>query len=223
MSNFSQQSTSTNNSWSARQAYILALICLVLGLASGYFLRGSGEPATTAAAPASQPVANMQGGAPTPQQMRHMADEQAKPLLAQLNTTPNDPALLAKIGNIYYDTQQFQEAVNYYDRSLKADPKSSDVRTDRATAYFYLGDADRAINELENIVKTDPKHGQTMYNLGMIKWQAKGDVNGAVQSWEQLLKAVPNYPERAKVEQLIARAKEHTKIAPGTKTDKPAS
>jgi len=221
MPNSSQQST--NDNWSARQAYVLALICLVLGLAAGYFLRGSGEPAKAAAAPAAQPAQGTQGGMPTPQQMRHMADEQAKPLIAQLNTTPNDPVLLAKIGNIYYDTQQFQEAINYYDRSLKGNPKSPDVRTDRATAYFYLGDADRAITELENIAKTDPKHGQTMFNLGMIKWQAKGDVNGAVQTWEQLLKSVPDYPERGKVEQLIARAKQHTKIAPGTKTDKPAS
>jgi cytochrome c-type biogenesis protein CcmH/NrfG len=164
-----------------------------------------------------------QGSTPSPEQMKHMADEQAKPLLADLAAQPNNPELLAKIGNIYYDTQQFQEAINYYDRSLKADPKNADVRTDRGTAFFYLGDADRAITELEDVVKAEPRHAQTMYNLGMIKWQAKGDAKGAVQSWEQLLKAVPNYPERAKVEQLIARAKQHTKIPPGTKTDKPAS
>ena len=226
MSN-TQRTQKSDSSWTAKQAYLLAMICLALGLATGYFLRGSGEspaPKPTAAKGApTMSAQNAQTSAPTPEQMRHMADEQAKPMLADLANQPNNPALLAKIGNIYYDTQQFQEAINYYDRSLNADPKNADVRTDRGTAYFYLGDADRAISELENVVKTDPGHAQTMFNLGMIKWQAKGDAKGAVQSWEQLLKTVPNYPERAKVEQLIARAKQHTKIPPGTKTDKPAS
>ena len=227
MANSSPQAQRADNNWTVKQAYILALICLVLGLATGYFLRGSGEsaaakPTAAKSAPAVS-AQDMQGGPPSAERMKHMADEQAKPLLAQLGNEPGNPELLAKIGNIYYDTQQFQEAINYYDRSLKVDPKSADVRTDRATAYFYLGDTDRAITELESVVKTDPKHAQTMFNLGMIKWQAKGDAKGAVQSWEQLLKAVPDYPDRGKVEQLIARAKQHTKIPPGTKTDKPAS
>jgi cytochrome c-type biogenesis protein CcmH/NrfG len=226
MSNSSNPARKADNNWSAKQAYVLALICLVLGLASGYFLRGSGQSAISEPAPgknAATAAQDMPGAPPSAERMKHMADEQAKPLLAQLANEPSNPELLAKIGNIYYDAQQFQEAISYYDRSLKVDPRNANVRTDRGTAYFYLGDSDRAITELENVVKTDPKHAQTMFNLGIIKWQANGDAKGAVQTWEQLLKAVPDYPERGKVEQLIARAKQHTKIAPGTKTDKPAS
>jgi len=224
MSNSSNPAQRADNNWSAKQAYFLALICLVLGLASGYFLRGSGQSAIAKPALGKNLAAqDMQGAPPSAERMKHMADEQAKPLLAQLADEPSNPELLAKIGNIYYDAQQFQEAISYYDRSLKVDPRNANVRTDRGTAYFYLGDSDRAITELENVVKTDPKHAQTMFNLGMIKWQAKGDAKGAVQSWEQLLKAVPDYPDRGKVEQLIARAKQHSNIAPGTKTSKPAS
>ena len=65
--------------------------------------------------------------------------------MAELSRQPNDAELLAKIGNIYYDTQQFQEAINYYDRALKVDPKNANVRTDRGTAFYYLGDADRGL------------------------------------------------------------------------------
>jgi cytochrome c-type biogenesis protein CcmH/NrfG len=49
------------------------------------------------------------------------------------------------------------------------------------------------------------------------------DVNGAVAEWQRLLKDVPDYPERAKVEQLIAQAKQHSNIKPGTKTEKPTA
>ena len=64
---------------------------------------------------------------------------------------------------------------------------------------------------------------QTLFNLGIVKWQGKMDVPGAVAVWENLLKTVPDYPERDKVQQYIAEAKKHSNITPGTKTDKPAS
>lgn len=215
----------TNSGWTSTQAYVFAVICLLIGVLAGYFLRGSGTSATTPVATNTEAPAGMGGGGqqPTPEQMKHMADTQAAPLLAQLKSTPNDPALLAQVGNVYYDTQQYKEAIDYYGRSLQADPKNPNVRTDMGTAFFYLGDADRAISEFEKTLTYDAKHGQTMFNLGMVKWQGKGDAKGAVESWERLLKVVPDYPDRANVEQLIARAKQHGDIKPGTKTNKPAT
>jgi tetratricopeptide (TPR) repeat protein len=150
-----------------------------------------------------------------------MADKQAEPLLAQLKSNPNDATLLANIGNLYYDAQQYKEAIGYYDKSLNADPKNVNIRTDLGTAYFYAGDTTRAISEFQTALKDDPKHGQTLFNLGMVQWQGKGDLNGAIASWEKLLKVAPDYPDRARVEQLLAKAKEHANMAPGTKTDKP--
>jgi cytochrome c-type biogenesis protein CcmH/NrfG len=162
-------------------------------------------------------------GRVTPEQLKHMADKQAEPLLARLQSSPNDPALLAQVGNVYYDTRIYSEAIKFYDQSLKADPKNPDVRTDLGTSYYYLGDADRALQEFHTVLKYDPKHAQTMFNMGMVQWQGKGDAKAAVASWEQLLKAVPDYPDRAKVQQLIEKAKAHSDMAPGTKTDKPAT
>jgi cytochrome c-type biogenesis protein CcmH/NrfG len=42
-------------------------------------------------------------------------------------------------------------------------------------------------------------------------------------TWERLLKTVPDYPERARVEEMLAKAKQHNSIKPGSKTAKPAS
>jgi cytochrome c-type biogenesis protein CcmH/NrfG len=226
--------STTNSNWTSTQAYVLAVICLLVGVAAGYLLRGSGsttpgaESATVATAPAAgampggMPGAGMGNQQPSPEQLKQMADAQAAPLLEQLKSKPNDPALLANIGNLYYDAQQYKDAIGYYTKSLASDPKDANVRTDMATAYAYAGDADRAISEFNTALKYDPKHGQTMFNLGMIEWQGKGDMKAAVDTWEKLLKVVPDYPDRAKVEQLIAKAKEHTTMAPGTMTDKPA-
>jgi len=158
----------------------------------------------------------------SPEQLKHMADQQAAPLLSQLKPNPNDPALLAQVGNLYYDAQLFQDAIDYYTRSLQADPKNSNIRTDMATAYWYLGDPDRALTEYDRILKQEPNKINALLNRGVVRWQGKMDVKGAVADWETLLKADPSYPERPKVEQLIAQAKQHANIKPGEKTSKPA-
>ncbi len=224
-----EKQTLRQSNWTSVQAYMLAAVCLLVGIAMGYFFRGSASQASVASAganPASNPSSGVPAGMGQPrvtrEQLKHMADKKAEPLLSQLQSHPNDPALLAQIGNIYYDTQNYGEAIKFYEQSLKADPKSPDVRTDLGTSYYYLGDADRALQELRAALKYDPKHAQTIFNMGMVQWQGKGDAKAAVASWEQLLKAVPDYPDRTKVEQLIEKAKAHANMAPGTKTDKPA-
>lgn len=220
----SNSNSNTASGWTGTQAYVMAVVCLLIGVAVGYFVRGSAAPVrASAAATAPSSVPDAQGTSVTPAQLKQMADQQVTPLLQQLKTTPNDPALLANIGNVYYDAQQYKDAIDYYSRSLQNNPNNPNVRTDMGTAYFYLGDSDRAISEFNTALKDDPKHGQTLFNLGMVKWQGKGDTQGAVDTWEHLLKVVPDYPERAKVEELISRAKQHENIAPGTKTDKPAT
>ena len=92
---------------------------------------------------------------------------------------------------------------------LTIHPENPDVRTDMGTAYFYNGNADRAITELQTSLKYRPGHPQTLFNLGWVKWQGKQDPKGASEAWQQLLKENPNYPQRQQVEQYIAKAKEH--------------
>jgi cytochrome c-type biogenesis protein CcmH/NrfG len=206
-------------------SYLIAVICLGLGISIGYLVRGgpSQQPATApATTPAAAPagIASMQQQ-PTPEQMKQMAEKQAEPLLASLKQNPNDSEVLYKIGNIYYDTRQFSAAVKYYEQSLKLKP-AADVRTDMATAYYFMGDADRAITEFDEVLKQNPTHANALFNEGMVKWEGKGDIRGAIVSWKKLLASNPNYPKREQVETLIAKAEAHAKMAPGTKTDKPA-
>ncbi len=220
-----KNSNSENNRMGV-QAYTLAVICLVAGLAIGYLVRGSSspsaQPAPSQAAAAPAGMGGMQNGMPTPDQLRHMADKQAEPLLAQLKERPTDPDLLYKIGNLYYDAQQFPEAVKYYEQSVKINPNSTDVRTDLATAYHFMGESDKAIGEYDEVLKIDPKHANALFNEGMVKWQDKMDAKGAIASWKRLLDRNPDYPKKDQVQKLIAQAEQHANMKPGAKTDKPA-
>jgi cytochrome c-type biogenesis protein CcmH/NrfG len=207
----------------------MAVLCLVVGCAVGYLLRGStgGSSAPAPAATTQQqgmPPAGMGGQQPppSPEQMKAVADKTAAPLLDQLKSKPNDPALLAQIGNIYDDAQVFPVAIDYYQKVLAIDPKNSPVRTDLATALFYNNDPDHAIAQFDQALKDDPKNSNALFNRGVVKWQAKMDVNGAVADWELLLKQNPNYEQADKVQMFIAQAKKHSNVKPGQKSDKPA-
>ena len=215
--------------WTNTQAYVMAVVCLLVGFAVGYLLRGSvggssasQQPTAGAEQPQGMPPGMGEQQMPTPEQLKEMADKQAQPLLEQLKSKPNDPALLAQVGNIYYDAQIFPVAIDYYQKSLAGDPKNAAVRTDMATGMFYLRDFDHAISEFDRALKDDPKNGNALFNRGIAKWQGKNDVKGAIADWEQLLKVNPNYEQADKVKMYITQAKKHANIKPGQKTEKPA-
>jgi cytochrome c-type biogenesis protein CcmH/NrfG len=221
MTDTNRATSSSNEQWTSVQAYTLAVICLLVGIAGGWFIRGSqargseaGVSSTAVTAPgAGSSAAQAQ---PTADQMKKMADTQAAPLLEKLKADPNNPELLANIGNIYYDTQQYPTAIDFYRRSLKAQPSNAGVRTDMATAYWFSGDADGAIAEFNKALTYQPNNANTLFNLGIVKWQGKMDVEGAVAAWQKLLDTNPTYEGKEKVQQLIAQAKRHTDLKPGT-------
>lgn len=220
MSDTKNNSSTVN--WTGVQAYTLAVVCLLLGMAGGWLIRGSQSPsapveAASASAPAPAGMAGAANAQPTPEQLKKMADTQAAPLIEELKSDPNNPELLASIGNFYYDAQQFPIAVDYYGKALKAKPSDAAVRTDMATAYWYMGNADDAITEFNKALTYEPNKPNTLFNLGLVKWQGKMDIKGAVKDWEKLLATNPNYEGKDKVEQMIAEAKKHSDVKPGTK------
>jgi len=145
--------------------------------------------------------------APLPQQLQQSAEAQAAPLLAQLKADPNNASLLENIADIYYDSQQFPTAIDFYQRCLKVQPSNTSVRTDMATAIWYTGNVDGAITEFKKSLTYEPTKANTLFNLGIVLWQGKHDVAGAVATWQKLLVANPNYENKEKVQQLIADAK----------------
>ncbi len=206
----------TTSAWDVKQVYVMAVISLVVGLAIGYLFRGSQSPAPPAAAavqasaPSSPHAAmggQMGGGQmPTLDQMKQMADKKAQPVLDKLKTDPNNSELLVQAAKIYLSTHQFKDASAYYGKAVQLDPKNVALRTQMAACLYYDGDVDGAISQLQQGLHYSPSDANSLFNLGMIKWQGKQDGKGAVEAWQQLLKSNPGLsPERrAKVQKLMA-------------------
>jgi tetratricopeptide (TPR) repeat protein len=137
-------------------------------------------------------------------------------LIAKLNADPKNADLLTGIGNVYYDAKQYSVAVDYYGRELAMKPSDVAVRTDMATAYWYAGNPDTAIAEFKRVLADEPNKPNTLFNLGVVQWQGKMDVKGALATWQKLLDTNPNYEGKDKIVELMAQVKKHAGIKPGT-------
>lgn len=210
--------------WTPTQGYVLAAVCLLIGIAGGYLTRGSSGQIPMAPAPNAQPSTNAAAGPSqmTPQELQQALAQQLPPLQERLKSDPNNAELLADVGNMYFDARQYNQAAPYYTRVLKLQPGNTAVRTDLGIAYWFLGDADRAIAEFQTALKTAPTQANTLFNLGVVQWQGKMDAEAALASWQKLLDTNPTFAGRDKVAQMMAQARQHLGVQPGTKTDKPA-
>ena len=131
-------------------------------------------------------------------------------LQAYRNVLASDPKNVranVELGNRLYDAGRYSEAIPYYRQAFNLDPKNVSVSTDLATALYYSGHADEALAQFEKSLALDPRHAQTLFNVGIVKRDAKSDPQGAILAWERLLANAPDYPDAAKVRTMLAELK----------------
>jgi cytochrome c-type biogenesis protein CcmH/NrfG len=194
--------------WTREGAAFLAIGCLMAGIAAGWFIHGPRTQGSSAAPAASLAPSNPAATQTAPQtdreHLKQMADAQAAPLLDKLKAAPANPEVLVGLGNLYYDAQQYPIAVDYYTRSLKARPADAAVRTDMATALWYMGNADDAIAEFRKALTYVPNNPNTLFNLGLVEWKGKQDAAAARATWQKLLATDPAYEQKDQVEKMLA-------------------
>lgn len=198
--------SSRSGSWGAVQVGVAALVVLLLGIVLGYLFHNSPSTPPSAASSNTASSADQSLGAKSQESL----DAALKPLLAQLQNSPNDPDLLNKIGNVYYDNHAYTEAVSYYQKYLALRPNDADVGTDMGTAIWYSGNPDGAIRQYETVLRNQPDYPNTLFNMGVVKWQGKHENRAALACWERLLKAHPDYPDRQKVEEMIRKVQDES-------------
>ncbi len=130
--------------------------------------------------------------------------EEYRTILAE---DPNNLAAVMALGNAYFDSGQWHEAVRLYERALALNPRSADVLTDMGTAYRNMGRPDRALVEYRRALALDPGHVEARYNLGVVYAYDVKDYTRAINVWEQLLRLAPNHPRADMIRMAIAALK----------------
>jgi cytochrome c-type biogenesis protein CcmH/NrfG len=112
----------------------------------------------------------------------------------RVKRNPKDAQALIELGNSYFDTRQWDKAIDAYEKALALSPKNVDVRTDLAISYFSIGQVDKAISEAKLATGIDPKHPYAHYNLGIFL-SAAGRKEEAAKEWQTFLKLEPTGPQ----------------------------
>jgi len=115
-------------------------------------------------------------------------EEEIKLLKTALQKDPNNVQTLVGLGNAYFDTDRYQEAINVYSRAIAIDPKNPDVRTDMGIMYRRLGQFDKALEAFRQAAQDQPLHVNSRFNIGIVLKYDKEDFRGAIQAWEEFLK-----------------------------------
>lgn len=172
---------------------------MLFGVIVGYML-GVSQRET-----ASIPVAASPAAATAPATLANEQELQSYRTI--LASDPKNVRANVELANRLYDAGRYAEAIPFYQQAFAGDSKNVNVSTDLATALFYAGRPDEALAQFDTSLAIDPKHGQTLFNLGIVRRDGKSDPKGAIAAWERLLGAVPDYADAGKVRTMIAELK----------------
>jgi len=126
----------------------------------------------------------------------------------KLDKDPKDIEALIFMANANFDIQRFEKAQTFYLRALDVDPDNPHIRTDLASTYRHMGNSDKAIEELDQVIKAHPNHEIALYNLGIILLNDKEDGARAAETWERLVQLNPHDPLSNELRKKISDIKE---------------
>ncbi len=86
------------------------------------------------------------------------------------NTVKDKNTLNFNIANAYYKTGDFENALKYYEKSLKNDDRAfnSKVMFNMGNSFFKMGDFIKAYGKYKSSLKLDPKSKNAKYNLEFV-------------------------------------------------------
>jgi tetratricopeptide (TPR) repeat protein len=123
-----------------------------------------------------------------------------------LERQPENLEVLRALGNIAFDRNQPDRALEYYRRYLKLKPDDLGVQTDVGTMLLSSQQVDAALKAYRDVLAVDPNFFQAQFNLA-IAYRAAGDEAKALAALERARDIAGDDATRQRVNDLLARVK----------------
>ena len=175
------------------ESIVFAIAGMCFGVILGWVIATQQVGSRPVAAPAAQAAAATQGtGA---RQAPPLDDAKVQSLTTILKSDPKNIGATVQLANTYFDAERYPDAIKYYQQALKLDPKNVDASTDLGISYYYTNQADQALKQFDYSLSVDPRHLKTLLNHGIVRAFGKQDLNGASESWKQVVAIAPSSQE----------------------------
>lgn len=97
-------------------------------------------------------------------------------------------------GDMYYNGEQFGDAIMYYDRAVAKNPNSIRTWYYRGIALSVLGRYDEAVESFDKALKINPENSNAWFNRG-IALAKLGRNDEAIASYDKVLEINPEYSD----------------------------
>jgi tetratricopeptide (TPR) repeat protein len=94
------------------------------------------------------------------------------------------------LGNLYYQQQQYHQAVAMYQQALAVDPEYIQARTNLGSAYIQIAQPEQAIAEFHKVLQADGDTSLAYYNLACV-YARTGDSAQAVHYLQRAIAMEP--------------------------------
>lgn len=111
-------------------------------------------------------------------------------LKAEVEKNPDDTLALKKYADFLSAAHNMNDAITYYEKILKVNPKRSDVRFALAVIYYHKQDYSKCEDENKQVLSFDPNNQMALYNLGAVA-ATRGEVNKAKEFWNKVIEINP--------------------------------
>lgn len=113
-------------------------------------------------------------------------------LEAEVTSNPKNFQSWVQLGNLYYDTDQYQKAISAYTKSLEYHSGDANLLTDLGVMYRRTKQPEKAISYFEQAIKKDPSHLPSRLNKGIVLFYDLNDSTRAFATWDALIKINPD-------------------------------
>ena len=188
--------------------WMVASIALVAGFLGGvvFGVYKSGTGTSVQESMLSQPAEEEQGASVE-------SAAQIFELEKRTSESPDDVAAWIDLGNLYFDTGNYEKAITAYNKALELNPNNANVMNDLGVMYRRTGQPKKAIEAFDKAIKIDPGHETVRFNKGIVLMHDLNDLEGAIQAWEELVKLNPDAisPTGQPVKKLVENLKKSMK------------
>ncbi|MGW8193779.1 MAG: tetratricopeptide repeat protein [Desulforhopalus sp.] len=112
-------------------------------------------------------------------------------LEAEVTANPDNFQNWVRLGHLYFDTSQPEKAIGAYTKALELHSGDANLLTDLGVMYRRAKQPEKAIEQFDLAIKKDPTHVPSRFNKGIVLMYDLGDPEGAIASWEEVLKIDP--------------------------------
>ncbi|NJL91179.1 MAG: tetratricopeptide repeat protein [Coleofasciculaceae cyanobacterium SM2_1_6] len=109
-----------------------------------------------------------------------------------LELDPNDAMGYNNLGNAHAGQRKWQEAIDYYQKATELAPNFAFARANYALALYEIGEIDKSLQILRNLVRKYPQFADVRAALTAVLW-SRGKQGEAESNWVAALGLDPRY------------------------------